>query len=295
MKVLLLFFILFSSLSVEATQFEEPLTLEEIAFYNAVKAATAGPDKIKLLDQGILDLPEEYLFIPPAEAKAFLNSFGNLTDEKLVGIIFPKSGANWFIGIEYYKQGYINEEEAKNWDVKALFKSLKEGTLEDNKYRLKKGYPTLTIEGWEQKPTYDALNHKLVWSILISSNHDNEKATSINYNTYALGREGYFKLMLVTEATNLKDDKIHAEKILTSLNYIEGKRYEDFQAGIDAVAKYGLSALIVGAVAKKAGLLATLAIFVVKSWKILVGALLLLGSRLQYMKEKIKQLFQKKQ
>ena len=47
------------------------------------------------------------------------------------------------------------------------------------------------IGDWVEKPTYDGATHRLVWSLPVRHKGAAADApTSINYNTYALGREG---------------------------------------------------------------------------------------------------------
>ena len=65
-------------------------------------------------------------------------------------------------------------------------------------------------------------------------------------NAYALGREGYFSLNLVTGLADLPQHKPAAHKLLAALEYNTGKRYADFDEKTDHVAEYGLAALITG-------------------------------------------------
>ena len=58
----------------------------------------------------------------------------------------------------------------------------------------------------------------------------------INYNTYALGRDGYFSLNLLTTSTRVNTDKGAAHELLAALNYNSGKAYEDFNSATDNIA-----------------------------------------------------------
>jgi len=83
-------------------------------------------------------------------------------------------------------------------------------------------------------------------------------------------------------------DKLQAtlpqiKKVLTGFSYVEGKRYSQFLPG-DKVAKYGLTALVVGGavgLAAKAGFLAKIAASMGKLWKALVLGLIALGGGLK--------------
>lgn len=45
--------------------------------------------------------------------------------------------------------------------------NLRKGTKEANKDRIAKGIEPIEIIGWIEKPTYDATNHRLIWSAAI--------------------------------------------------------------------------------------------------------------------------------
>ncbi len=118
-----------------------------------------------------------------------------------------------------------------------------------------------------------------MWSALVrDKGAASDAGASINYNTYALGREGYMQLNLVTERERIDGDKKHAHALLAALDYNSGKRYEDFDASKDRVAEYGLAALIAGAAAKKLGLFAALLAIILKSWKLALLGLLGVGA-----------------
>lgn len=239
----------------------------------ARKALKAGPQDVPLMDQATLKLPGNFGFVPSAEASQYLKAMGNNPAGTLAGMVVPTgdAGGNWFVVINYIPSGYIKDDDARDWNADELLDSIRAGTEEDNKQRTQMGMPELEIIGWVEKPSYDEKNKRLVWSI--SSRDKGQAATDdngINYNTYALGREGYFSLNLVTGQKSVTGDKSAAHALLSALQYNEGKRYENFNAGTDKVAEYGLAALVAGAAAKKLGLLAMAGVFLAKFWKLLL-------------------------
>lgn len=244
----------------------------------ALNAATTGPTTIPLFKQATLKLPENYLFVPKNEAADFMKAMGNSTASSFVGLIVPKDAdLPWFITVDFIDSGYLKDGDAENWTADSLMKSLKEGNDEDNKNRISNGFPALEILGWVESPKYDSTSHTLIWSMLTQDQDSNTEPT-INYNTYVLGREGYFKLDLVTSKSTIEQDKPIAKEILTSLSFLNGKRYEDFNKGTDRIAEYGLAALITGVAAKKLGLLALAFVFLIKVWKIAIVVALILWS-----------------
>ena len=135
--------------------------------------------------------------------------------------------------------------------------------------------PALDVIGWAQAPTYDKSSHRLIWSLLLKNQGDPANAPqTVNYNTYALGREGYFSLDLITDSTRIAADRKVAAQLLDSLQFAQGKRYQDFNGSTDKVAAYGLAALVGVVAVKKLGLLAMLGVFFVKAWKLALVAIL---------------------
>lgn len=249
---------------------------QQAAIAAALKAMQAaqikGPADIKLRDQATLKLPFGYVWIPEPAAGQYMKAVGNHPGERELGLIFPEADSeNWVIVAEYDKAGYIKDDEAKNWDVDGMFKNLKEGTEAANEDRRAKGFPELEIVGWVEKPTYTADTHRLIWSM--SARHKgaaSDEPISINYNTYALGREGYITLNLITGLQDIARDKQHAQTLLAALSFDEGKRYADFNSSTDKVAEYGVAALVGGLVAKKIGMFALAAGFFAKFAKVIL-------------------------
>lgn len=242
-----------------AQEADDPHAVEQQAAFDAVKKSQiAGPADIKLRDQAVLKLPLGYLWIPEPAAAQLMRAMGNHPDDRELGLVFPQvAGEDWMVVAEYEPSGFVKDDDAKNWNVDDLFKSIRDGTDASNEERRQRGFPELEVQGWVEKPTYDAEHHRLVWSI--SARHKNEVAdtpSSINYNTYALGRDGYISLDLISTQDHIEHDKGNATTLLSALDFDSGKRYADFDAKTDHVAEYGLAALVGGLAAKKLGFFA---------------------------------------
>ncbi|EHZ9690365.1 DUF2167 domain-containing protein, partial [Salmonella enterica] len=244
------------------------------------RAAVAGPTKISLGDKATLNLPEGLTWIPAKEAAVFMREIGNyVDDEYFYGLVFKKE-MNGFISIEYDDSGYVKDDDAKNWDADELMDNLRKGTKEANKDRIAKGIEPIEIIGWIEKPTYDATNHRLIWSAAIQDIGTNEPLNEqgVNYNTYLLGREGYFSLNLVTDRGSVDHEIPLAKRILSAVKFNAGQRYADFNESTDKIAEYGLAALIGGIAAKKVGLLAMLGIALLKFWKVTAIGVVAVGA-----------------
>ncbi len=244
------------------------------------KARIDGPAEIKLVDQALLRLPAGFIYVPAAESNRLLMAMGNRGGDNTLGLLLPAAeDEGWFIVMRFTKSGYIKDDDARNWDVDELLKGLKEGTQEVNRERRSRGIPEVEVLAWVEAPKYDAASQRLVWSL--ESREKNAPAAAprgVNYNTYALGREGYISMNLVTGMSEIQAQKPVAHRALAALQYHEGKRYADFNSATDHVAEYGLAALVGGFAAKKLGLFAVIFAFLLKFWKIVALAVVGLGA-----------------
>jgi len=259
-----------------AAQTDKQVADLQAAWRAAGKTAVFGPREIKLLDQASLQLPAGEAFIPATEANGIMTALGNRDNPNRFGLIVSRDPkADWLVDVNWIKEGYVRDGDAKEWQPDTMLDGLKEATETDNKDRIARGIPALDIVGWVEPPTYQAATHRLVWSL---SSRDRgapaDMPQTINYNTYALGRDGFFSLDLITGANKIASEKGIVRDLLGSLNYVPGKRYEDFDSSTDKVAAYGLAGLVGAVAIKKLGLLALATAFVLKLWKLAILAVL---------------------
>ena len=247
------------------------------AWQAASKTGVSGPGNVTLIDQATLRLPPDNVFVPKAEGQRVLRALGNVVDDpSFVGLVVGKRQTDdWIVAIRYIKEGYIKDDDAQNWNADELLKNLSEGVEQANQDRVARGFPEMQVMGWVEPPAYDSTTHRLVWSLLAKHKGEPDDAPkSINYNTYALGRDGYFSLNLLSSSDRIAGEKAIAHGLLADLRYNAGKRYEDFSASTDRVAGYGLMALVGGAVAKKLGLFALMGAFALKFAKVIALAVI---------------------
>lgn len=254
----------------------------ESATKAAFAAAQQGPAQVKLGDQATVALPQSMFFVPRLQAERLMQAYGNGKDPSLLGVVMPKSDEDdWVITVNFDKAGYIKDDDARNWNVSELLDSLREGTEASNEERKKRGFAELTVDGWVEAPKYDSNNQRLVWSVVAKHKGAGaDEDPTVNYNTYALGRDGYITLDLITQKDRVPMDKSAVLALLDNLHYVDGKRYADFDASSDKVAEYGLAALVAGVAAKKLGLFAVIAAFLAKFAKVGILAAAALGGGL---------------
>jgi uncharacterized membrane-anchored protein len=119
------------------------------------------------------------------------------------------------------------------------------------------------VTGWSEPPRYDPATHRLVWALSSRAvDAKDDQPPLVNYNTYALGREGYFSLVMLTALSELPALKPAADRQIAALEYNAGKRYADFDPKTDRVAGYGLVGLVVGAADHKDSVVAQAVAFV---------------------------------
>jgi uncharacterized membrane-anchored protein len=238
-----------------------------------------GPADVALRDQATLKLPQGAMFVPQPTANKILKSMGNQGDERVIGLIYPTvDDQDWTMVAEYEPAGYIKDDDARDWNADDLLKSLKEGTAAANEERTKAGFPALEVTGWAERPAYEAATHRLVWAATAVHPGATSEPAVVNYNTYALGRQGYISINLLTDSKTLDADKVHARDMLSRLDFNDGKRYADFDGKTDHIAEYGLAALVAGVAVKKLGLLALMGVTLLKFWKLGLIALAGVGS-----------------
>jgi uncharacterized membrane-anchored protein len=231
-----------------------------------------GGKKVELKQMATLDLDASFVFLDAAGTMKLSKDNKETPSGKELGSVYPKDEKqNWAVIFEYEESGHIKDDEKKKIDAKGILKSYQKGTEEANKD--KQPGERLYVTGWDVEPFYDDKTHNLTWSMLAE---DDNKEQLLNYNVRLLTRQGYVSAILVSDPEHREaDKKMLTEQILPKLEIQAGQRYEDFDASKDKVSEYGLSALILGgaglAVAKKVGLLATLAVFGKKFFVLIIA------------------------
>ncbi len=236
-----------------------PSKAEQTRLWDEVgRVAVKGPADVRLLDEAVLHVPAGEIFVPQPQADRLLDLFGNPgSNPDMPGLILPRDPkATWFMPVRFQASGYIKDDDARTWNADEMLASLQAGTEEQNRERVKAGVPAVEAVGWSEPPSYDPATHRLAWALSsrVAGARD-DAPRMVNYNTYALGRDGYFTMNLVAAQADLQALKPVAERQLAALEYDAGKRYTDFDARTDRVSPYGLSSLVVGLTQPQAGLL----------------------------------------
>jgi uncharacterized membrane-anchored protein len=199
-----------------------------------------GPSVGDLGTHAQVKVPEGYVFAGARDTRTIMEANHNPITGKEMGFVAP-AGEDWYAVFEFDDVGYVKDDEKDSLDQNALLDSIKQGTEAGNKERLRRGWPTMTIIGWETPPRYNDITHNLEWAIRAQS----EGLPVINHNTRVLGRGGVMEVTLVADPAVLAETMPKFKTMLDGFEFKQGKRYAEFRAG-DKTAAYGLTGLIVG-------------------------------------------------
>ena len=229
-----------------------------------------GPGTGNLDGRAKVTYPAEYRFVDGKGTRELLEMTGNTTDGSEIGTLEHRE-EGWWVIFEFQDIGYVKDDEKNALDADKLLASYQRGSEEDNKRRRKAGLPELNIVGWHTKPNYNDETKNLEWAII----HESGGEQGINHNVRLLGRKGVTKVTLVLDDVKAIDSTLpRFRALLKDFAYTTGESYAEYKEG-DKVAKYGLSALVLGGAAAgayKLGLLGGLLGFFKKAWKLLIFA-----------------------
>lgn len=228
-----------------------------------------GPAKAEMEKIAQIDVPSGYVFLDGKSTRALLKAGGEPVTGRELGLL-KATNEHWTVLFEFSDVGYVKDDDKDKLDADKLLDSIKRGTAEANKERVRNGNPPLEIVGWEQPPKYNDATHNLEWAIRGMS----EGRPILNHNTRLLGRKGVMEVVLIVDPDKLAVTLPTFKKVLAGYSFQTGQNYAEYRSG-DKVAKYGLAALVVGGAAvgaAKLGLFAWLAVFLKKAWKLVVLA-----------------------
>ena len=212
------------------------------------QAARKGPADVPLLDEAVLHVPAGEVFVPQPQADRLLNLLGDAGRHPgMPGLLLPRApDAHWTLPVRFQKSGYVRDDDAQAWNTDEMLASLRDGAERQDRERAKAGQQATDIVGWSTPPRYAAAAHRLAWSLatrLAGARVDEPPA--VDYNACALGRDGYFCVDMAMSLEQLDALGPVADGQLAALEFLPGKRYADFDPRSDAVAGYGLAALVV--------------------------------------------------
>ena len=232
-------------------------------------------------------LPESFRFIGAEGSRRLITEgWGNPPDsaDGVLGMLIPAgvsplTAEGWGVIITYEEEGYVNDSDAASIDYTKMLKEMQDATVAANADRKTKGFEPVTLVGWAEPPSYNAETHKLYWAKELAFGSNAEH--TLNYNIRILGRRGVLVLNAVAGMDQLGTIHSKSPEVLTAVEFNEGHRYTDFLPGKDKAATYGITGLIVGAAAAKAGLFKMLWVGILAFKKLIIVGLIGLGIALR--------------
>lgn len=206
-----------------------------------------------------LQVPTSFRYIGAEAARRLLTEgWGNPpgASKGVLGMLYPADvspldSAAWGVVISYDEDGYVDDAGAEAIDYTKLLTQMQQQATAGNEERRRQGYATVQLVGWAEPPHYNRQTHKLYWAKELAFADAGEH--TLNYNVRVLGRRGVLVLNAVASMRALPQVEHSMQSVIGFVDFNEGHRYEDFIAGSDKKAVYGISGLIAGAVAVKAG------------------------------------------
>jgi uncharacterized membrane-anchored protein len=229
-----------------------------------------GPTTVTIAGNSSLKVPEDYVFLDPANTARFEELTHNLSGGKEV-MVGPRS-LQWMAYLEFSDDGYVKDDE--KIDADAILSSLKSSTERANEERRRRGWETMHLLGWAVSPAYNNTTKRLEWATLFES----QSEKGINFFTKILGRRGVTSVVLVSSPEGQDEAIANLNRVLTGYEFNTGERYAEWKPG-DKVAEYGLTGLILGgavAAAAKTGLLKGFWKIILAGWKLIAAAVVAL-------------------
>lgn len=189
--------------------------------------------------KSMLKVPEGYIFVLGEDAKKYTTINNEPFDDNLEAYVVDNSFTHSIL-LEFANAGFVTLDDWKHLDSEALLKAIRENTENANIERKKLGQVEIHVLGWVQKPTLDPVTKIVYWAIEADVG---EPETSINAVALRLGREGFERVVWITNPSSFTTSGGSLETILQAHSFEKGFRYEDHQKG-DRLAEFGIAALV---------------------------------------------------
>lgn len=184
-------------------------------------------------------------FVVPRGGTMVVGSEATRADELINGSKDPSIEgfaelAHRSLYVSYVGEGHVAADDWKDVNADELLKNIKDGTEQGNEERAKLGLGALHVDGWVQKPTFDASRKSVRW---VMRSHDETGRPVINAVALQLGRNGYERFTLVSNGSDPRGDAAILGSAVGNYKFDPGFRFSDYVQG-DKLAGYGVAALV---------------------------------------------------
>lgn len=207
------------------------------------------------LSNSTISLPVGRSIVIGKDAMRLNELYGNPENESIEAITIDEHFHSVYF--TNYKEGYVSIKDWGEINPDEFLQSIIENTEEANKLRRQKSFSELHVLGWLQEPTLDKHNNTVFWAI---DAEDDDGDSLVNSVALRLGREGFEKIVWVTDRDTYTPFGGELDIMLRAHSFDPGFRYNDHKKG-DKIASYGIASLVAavaGAKIVKAGGIAVL-------------------------------------
>ncbi|QKG53532.1 DUF2167 domain-containing protein [Hymenobacter sp. BRD67] len=250
-----------------------PVVVDSAAAYQAAVDSINGTFRYQqghiMLPGGVgeLTVPRGFRYLDSAQSARVMHTLWHNPPQESLGMLFPAdrgpmSDGSWGYLIQFDPMGYVKDNDADDIKYDELLEEMQKDVDEENQERVKSGYDAVHLIGWGAPPYYDKTQHTLHWAKLLRFGDGLDE--TLNYNVRILGRKGVLVFNAIATPKQLPEIKASIPDLLTNVSFVKGQQYNDYSAGIDEVAAYGIGGLIAGKVLAKVGFFA----IILKFWKL---------------------------
>lgn len=237
-----------------------------------------------------LTVPEGFKFLNQEQSMYVLSDlWGNPPDSSVLGMLVPTNKGvlgddSWALTIAWDGMGFVKDDDADDINYDDLLKEQQKETRDANQQRVQEGYQPIDFIGWALPPYYDKDKKVLHWAKELKFGEDS--LNTLNYNLRVLGRKGVYVINAIATMKALPEVKQHLDKVVNSVTFNEGSRYDDFDSDVDQIAAWTVGGLVAGKVLAKVGFFAVL----VKFWKLIAfGAIAAGGAIMRFLRGRKKE------
>jgi uncharacterized membrane-anchored protein len=185
---------------------------------------------------GTFTVPRGGTMVSGAEAVRVDNIINGTSDTSTEGFVeFPHRS----LYLSYTGEGFVSADDWKDVNADDLLKNIRDSTDQANEQRTKNGLSAVYIDGWVQKPAFDAARKSVRW---VTRAHD-DRGSLVNAVALQLGRHGYERFTLVSNGRDPVGDAALLAGAVNAYRFDKGFRFSDYMPG-DKVAGYGIAALV---------------------------------------------------
>lgn len=185
---------------------------------------------------GTFTVPRGGTMVSGAEAVRVDNIINGTRDTSTEGFVeLPHRS----LYLSYRDEGFVTADDWKDVNADDLLKNIRDSTEQANEQRAKNGISALHIDGWVQKPAFDAARKSVRW---VTRAHD-DRGSLINAVALQLGRHGYERFTLVSSGSDPTGDAAVLAGAVNAYRFDKGFRFSDYVPG-DKVAGFGIAALV---------------------------------------------------